>query len=324
MKLEEKRVLELLSNFPKAKILVYGDVLLDRFIWGEVDRISPEAPIPVVKVVKETARPGGAGNVAINLRSLGAEAFLMGVTGEDESHELLVKQMKERGVHQGFVTDSDRPTTVKTRIIARNQQVVRVDKEGDQFISPSLEKRLTGIFTEIAGELSAVVIEDYEKGTVSEGLTKRIIEESVKRDIPVFVDPKKEHYDWFRRATVITPNREEASQASGFRIQSEEDLRNASKRLAERYSFNAVVITCGGDGLSLYEGPHHHISIPALGREVFDVTGAGDTVIATMALAFASGSTLREAALLANYAAGIVVGKIGTAQVSPEEIIKLL
>jgi D-beta-D-heptose 7-phosphate kinase/D-beta-D-heptose 1-phosphate adenosyltransferase len=304
------------------RVLVLGDVMLDEFIWGRVARISPEAPVPVVEVEDQSFHLGGAGNVATNVRSLGGAAILAGVIGEDAAGERVRSALAAAGVEPLLVASPDgRPTTVKTRIIAHHQQVVRADRERSDEIPDGLAAVLFDGARRILRSCQAVVVSDYEKGVVTAGLMKRLLPLARRLRLPVLVDPKVRHFARYRRVTLVTPNQLEAEQATGQTIRSPDDLLAAGRRILSMLGCEAALITRGEHGMSLFERARRAVHIPTAAREVFDVTGAGDTVIATLALALSAGAGFAEAAVLANYAAGVVVGKLGTAQATPDELL---
>jgi D-beta-D-heptose 7-phosphate kinase/D-beta-D-heptose 1-phosphate adenosyltransferase len=316
------RARALLTAMRGRRVLVLGDVMLDEFIWGKVVRISPEAPVPVVEVTDQTFHLGGAGNVAGNIRSLGGEAVLVGVVGADAAGERVKAALAAAGVEAGLtVADSGRPTTVKTRIIAHHQQVVRADREQADDIPDALEDALLKRVERALPSCQALILSDYQKGVVTPRLMKAIPPLARRRRIPLLVDPKVPHFSLYRRVAVITPNQAEAEQATGIRIRSAADLNAAGKRIVAMLACRAALITRGEHGMTLFEGHRRPLHIPTAARDVFDVTGAGDSVIATLGLALCAGATLPEAAALANYAAGVVVGKLGTAAATPDELL---
>lgn len=324
---------------------VVGDWMLDRYVWGTANRISPEAAVPVVDFVKESECLGGAGNVAANLATLGARTEAFGVIGKDEAGEAALRQMREMGLQQkGIVQLAGRPTTLKTRIIARQQQVVRVDREMRTRLPEGAEAELAKRILAAAGRLDALVISDYDKGVVSDALAERVLEACARRKVATFVKPKWSRLTVYRGATVVVCNRAEAGFLVTRPLDSEESVRDAGRALLEHFGSSAVVITRGAEGLSLFErGETRGFHVAAVneeaplgqigktparnansGRQVFDVTGAGDTVLAAMALASAAGATLREAAALGNAAAGVVVAKLGTATLTRDELAAIL
>lgn len=311
----------LLARFDRARILVVGDLILDQYIWGEVNRISPEAPIPVVEVLRETFSLGGAANVAHNARTLGACVEICGLVGADAYGLKLLEMLEEKKIQtRGVIRDPSRPTTLKTRIVAHRQQVVRVDREDTRGMNASLLAMMTERIREILSEVDAVVVEDYGKGVVQEALLREIIPRARHSGKFVTVDPKKDHFDFYRGATAITPNRLEAELASGVRISDSQSLVEAGARLLDQLQCSAVLIKLGERGMCLFEPGQQPFEIAAHAREVYDVSGAGDTVIAVFTTALVAGANLREAAALSNLAGGLVVEKLGTATVTREEM----
>ncbi len=312
----------IVENFRKSRILVIGDLVLDRYIWGKVSRISPEAPVPVVEVTDDNFMLGGAANVANNIIALGGGVTVAGVAGKDRAGQVLRQLMEDRGIGCEIFEDS-RPTTIKTRVIAHNQQVVRFDKEDRNGISGGILKSVISLLKHAVHEHDAVIVSDYRKGVVSRTLIREILKPLKQKRKFLAVDPKVGHFHFYKGVGLITPNVAEASQGSGVEIKDEKSLIRAGKALLSRLSCGAVLITRGEEGMSLFE-KQKITHIPTAARHVYDVTGAGDTVIAAFTLAFASGATLQEAALIANHAAGIVVGEVGTAVVTPEKLLKSL
>ena len=312
----------LVRDFENSKVLVVGDLILDRYIWGKVSRISPEAPVPVVEVINDDFKLGGAANVANNIIALGGQVTVAGVAGKDRAGQVLRQLLEDRGIVCEIFEDS-RPTTVKTRVIAHNQQVVRFDREEKKGLSASLLKILISFLGHAVHEHAAVIVSDYKKGVVSRMLIREILKHAKPKRKLLAVDPKVGHFHFYKGAGLITPNVMEASQGSGVEIRDEKSLIRAGKTLLNRLACGAVLITRGEEGMSLFE-KERITHIPTVARHVFDVTGAGDTVIAAFALAYASGATLQEAAVVANHAAGIVVGEVGTAVVTPEKLLKSL
>jgi D-beta-D-heptose 7-phosphate kinase/D-beta-D-heptose 1-phosphate adenosyltransferase len=296
--------------------------MLDQFVWGSVTRISPEAPVPVVRLERETVSPGGAGNVARNLVALGARARPVGVVGEDRDGEHLARLCRESGMPvEGLVTVRGRPTTVKMRVVAQHQHVVRVDREDDGPLASEAaravrERALAGL-----EGAHAVVISDYDKGAITPDLLAAVLPEAARRGLPLVVDPKPRHFAHYRPATVVTPNAREAMEAAGLPARTDAELEALGRSLLAGLGCPHLLITRGERGMLLLDRGGGALAIPAAAREVFDVTGAGDTVAATLALALAAGASVRDAAVLANRAAGVVVGKLGTAVVSREEIL---
>ncbi|MFH1703894.1 MAG: D-glycero-beta-D-manno-heptose-7-phosphate kinase [Nitrospirota bacterium] len=314
---------KILREFRKKKILIIGDLILDRYIWGKVNRISPEAPVPIVEVTKEDFLLGGASNVANNIVALGGHPTIAGVVGNDRAGEEMMKLLEERGIQSQGVFWCSRPTTVKTRVIAHNQQVVRFDKEDKDRIEGKVFRELLNYIQRAVPIHDAVIISDYKKGVISSELIREVLKNSRPSHIFVSVDPKVGHFHLYKNVSLITPNLSEASLASGIEITDEKSLIHAGRNLLKKLSCSAVLITKGEQGMSLFE-KNKVAHIPTVTRNVYDVTGAGDTVIAAFTIAYAAGATLEEAAVIANHAAGIVVGKIGTAVATPDEILKSL
>ena len=310
----------LIPRFARAKILVMGDLMLDEFVWGKVSRISPEAPVPVVWVQSESLMPGGAANVANNIHALGGQVTLLGVVGEDRWGGQLLAELTGRKMDTGAILTTHRPTTVKTRVIAHHQQVVRVDREQREPLPAGTMDRLIEAMRVRIDEVDAVVIEDYGKGVITRQLLEATIPLARKQRKIVTVDPKQEHFDLYRRVTALTPNLAEAGEAVGRELDSDVDVRKAGEEILRRLECDGLLITLGENGMCLFEQGARRVQIPTVAQEVFDVAGAGDTVIATFTLALASGATMEQAARLANAAAGIVVGKLGVAVVSPQEL----
>ncbi|MEQ1792793.1 MAG: D-glycero-beta-D-manno-heptose-7-phosphate kinase [Nitrospira sp.] len=319
----QKALRQYLQRFPQASLLVIGDLILDHYVMGRVSRISPEAPVPIVHVESETLRLGGAANVFNNILALGGKADLCGVIGADESGRLLLKELgKSRSGRGGVIIDHDRPTTRKSRVIAHNQQIVRYDMEGRQELKGTLQKRLLRYVESRIRELSCIVVSDYAKGVVSAALMTELTRLAALRKIPIIVDPKVEHFSYYKGVTVMTPNHLEATQAAGLHGDDDQTIDQAGAVIRQRLGCQSVLITRGEKGMSLYEGEGTSWHLPTQARQVYDVTGAGDTVIGTLALALATGASMREAATLANHAAGIVVGMVGTATVSPKQLLE--
>ena len=320
MRLERAR--DLVGRFEGRRLVVVGDLMLDRFIWGAVRRISPEAPVPVVEVERESQHLGGAGNVVANLVALGAEAVPVGVVGDDANADLLESEFRRAGVDtSAVVRDATRPTTTKTRIIAHSQQVVRADRERRHAVEAEVEAALFDAFVAHLERADAVVVSDYDKGLLTGGLLARLLGAARERDMVVCLDPKVRRFAQYRPVTVVTPNHYEAEAATGLPAGTDEEIEACARRIQEMLDGAAVLVTRGEAGMSLAEPGGHMAHIPTVAREVYDVTGAGDTVIATLALALGAGAPLRDAAELSNYAAGIVVGKVGTATVSRSELL---
>jgi D-beta-D-heptose 7-phosphate kinase/D-beta-D-heptose 1-phosphate adenosyltransferase len=317
-----EKLTKLIPQFERQSILVLGDVMVDKFVWGKVSRISPEAPVPVVEVSKETYALGGASNVANNLSSLLANVYLIGVIGRDMVGEQLKEDLQVKNINtDGLVNDGERPTIIKTRIIASHQQVVRVDKEVKGAFSAAVEKALLDKLEEIVPAVKAVIISDYGKGVINQTVLKRAISLALKYKIPVNVDPKIEHFLRYKKVSCITPNTSEAIAGMRHRdVFEDKDVVELGRKILKTLDSKSVLITRGEKGMTLFEPGDRITHIPTRAKEVFDVTGAGDTVIATFTLALAAKASFREAAEISNFAAGLVVGKLGTATVTPPEL----
>jgi D-glycero-beta-D-manno-heptose-7-phosphate kinase len=318
------RVRHITSNFTGAHVLVIGDAMLDKFIVGRVTRLSPEAPVPVIAYDHELHRMGGSANVANNVAALGGSATLVAVTGTDEGAAALARACREAGIAPALVGDPTRPTTTKVRIVTeRNQQVARIDYEVDTEIKDEFEHRVIAEIQKYAPQASAIVISDYLKGCITRAVVQAAVAAAAERGVPVLVDPKIPHVDYYSGTTVVTPNHHEAEIAANVRVRSEDDARGAARLFRDRAQCHSVLMTRGDQGMWLLaDGVEGHL--PAAAREVADVTGAGDTVIATLALALAAGATITEAARLANEAAGIVVARFGPATVGVAELLKAM
>ena len=315
----------IIKKFSGVRILVVGDIMLDRFIWGDVSRISPEAPVPVVVVDKETFLLGGAANVVNNIYSLGGKASLCGVIGDDEMGQKVIQRLSEMGIERsGISIEPGRQTTVKTRIIAHQQQLVRIDRETTQHPKVSTLRSLSEYLKRNIKSFDGVILSDYGKGLLTRGVVRDVIRKARLTGKLVMVDPKIKNFFFYRGATVVTPNTGEASSASRISITDEASLNRAGRNLLKRLRCDALVITRGEDGMAIFEPHQKPFLVPTEAREVYDVTGAGDTVIGTMALALGAGASIRRAAELANHAAGIVVGKVGTATVDQEELTSVM
>jgi rfaE bifunctional protein kinase chain/domain len=310
-------LLEILQNFRRARLLVVGDLMLDRFIWGEVERLSPEAPVPVLRVVAENFRLGGAANVVHNICSLGGRASACGIVGDDDAGKRLIAALRKVGASTaGVITDRHFQTIQKSRIIAspHHQQIVRLDREGRSAVCAATLKKTREFMRARTAGYDGVIVSDYGKGLVHPELLHWIARESKKKLLCV-VDPKKENYEHYRFPTLITPNKAEASEASGLAIVDEQSLSQAGERLLRKWRAKAVLITRGAEGASLFRPRRPVKHIPTEPRDVFEVTGAGDTVVAACALALVCGASFEEAAVIANAAASFVGGEVGTVAV---------
>ena len=311
----------LVTAFKDAAVLIIGDVMLDEYIWGEVRRISPEAPVPVVEALRRTYAPGGAANVALNVAALGGQAHLGGLVGEDYAAGQLKQALALPRVRiEGLIAEAARPTTTKTRIVAHSQQMVRVDSEQRHSIDGAQEAQLLAWVEERLAHVGACVLSDYNKGVISPHVAQSVIALANRAGKPTIVDPKGTDYAKYRGATLVKPNLHETERALNRDIRGDDALALAARDLREVLEGSALLITRGAEGMSLFTHADTAAHIPQKSRDVYDVTGAGDTVVSTLALALACGSGLEQAARLANLAGGIVVGKLGTASVTGEEL----
>ncbi len=319
MPIRPERIAELTDKIGNAKILILGDIMLDEYLFGQVNRISPEAPVPVVEVTSDRFLLGGAANVAANIKKLGDEPLLLGVVGLDEASVKLSHLLKSKLISADFlINDDSRQTTLKTRVMAGNQQIVRYDRENRHELNNETEKKVFDKFESVMNEISAVIISDYGKGVISLSLLEKVIALCREKNIFVAVDPKETHFHNYKNVSVITPNHHEAGFAYGQRITSEKELLEVGNGLLEKLQARSILITRGPDGMSLFREDSEPTHIPTFAKKVFDVTGAGDTVIATFVASVCAGAELSEAAIIANAGAGITVGEVGTASVTPE------
>ncbi len=318
---EESRLLEIFSNIQNKFVAVIGDVMLDRYIWGKVTRISPEAPVPVVDVLRHSNHLGGASNVALNIKSLGCVPVLFGVVGRDTNAAELREIFTETNVITDFlVEDSERPTTVKTRVIAGSQHVVRIDHEDRQQISAATAQRLLDRLEGHLGSIQSIILQDYNKGVIGPELIHSVIELARSRNIPVLVDPKYTNFFEYKGVTVFKPNRKETEDALKIRLSDEASFENAARELQSRLECEHVLLTLGELGMLLLQSDGSVTRIPTKARKVADVSGAGDTVIATMAVALAGGASLAEAAHIANFAGGLVCEEVGIVPVDHDAL----
>ena len=311
-----EKMQKIVNDFQKKRVLVLGDLMMDKYIWGDVSRISPEAPVPVVEVKKDTRCLGGAGNAGHNLETLGAFPLFVGVVGKDKEGEWIKKNVAES---RGIFVDEQRPTIVKTRIIAHHQQVVRVDWEEKSAISPHLENQMFQFIQE--EKYDGILISDYNKGTLARSLMNKVLPHAQEKKMPVFVDPKIDNFFLFSPVTLISPNNHEAERIVHHACDTDSQVEEAGEKILSQISARYLILKRGEQGMTVFEKGKKAYHIPTTAREVYDVTGAGDTVIAVTSLALLSGASIRQAAVLANTAAGIVVGKLGTATLSSDELI---
>ena len=310
-----------IDRFAGRRLLVLGDVMLDHYLWGRCERISPEAPVPVVDIQRESSSLGGAGNVAANLAALGADSVLVGVIGDDDHARTMLDAFADRGVDtRALVRDPGRPTTFKTRIIAQGQQVVRADWESRAEVGGDTLREVCAVLEREIPRCEALVISDYGKGVVTRAVLEAAMGLARARRVPVAVDPKESHLDSYRGVSIVTPNQAEAGYVMGRRIVDEASLMEVGWGLQKRLEAECALITRGADGMSLFEKGGRYTHLPTVARDVFDVTGAGDTVVSVVALALAAGAAYPEACHLANHAAGVVIREVGTASCSPAQL----
>ncbi|MBD1401022.1 bifunctional D-glycero-beta-D-manno-heptose-7-phosphate kinase/D-glycero-beta-D-manno-heptose 1-phosphate adenylyltransferase HldE [Pelovirga terrestris] len=320
--MKPNQVESFLARLPDLRVLVIGDLMLDEYIWGRTERISPEAPVQVVDVVRGDLRLGGAGNVVNNLLTLGCQVDVISVLGEDEDGISLHRMLEKKKIGTGgIVFEQQRTTSRKTRVLAGNQQMLRIDRESREPIVETTQALLIKRVREMIPSCQVVLVSDYLKGLLTEGFLKEIIAIGIAAEVPVVIDPKGDNYDKYQGATLLTPNRKEAQIASGIVITDEQSLLRAGRLLLTNLQLDALVLTRSEEGMSLFSRDGSEIHLPTEAREVFDVSGAGDTVLALLGLGLGAGLSLADTARIANLAAGIVVGKVGTSTVSSEELI---
>lgn len=309
--------------FAGKKILVLGDLMLDRYLTGQVSRLSPEAPVPIVEIEQEYSRLGGAANVGNNILALGGIPYLVGLIGRDNSGKELMNLMMEQGFPtQGIIEVADRPTTVKTRVIAHTQHVVRTDREVKDEIDSGIARRVTSIISDLIPEIDAILIEDYNKGLITQQIIEFVVTVAKKHDRIVTVDPKFDHFFDFREVTVFKPNRRETEEALGMRMRNRQQVIQAAHLLFERLRCRCLMMTLGEEGMAIFNHEREVRFVPTRARRVHDVSGAGDTVIGTVTLSLASGTSFEEAATLANFAAGIVCGEVGIVPITPSLLLE--
>ncbi|MGH0028312.1 MAG: D-glycero-beta-D-manno-heptose-7-phosphate kinase [Myxococcota bacterium] len=323
-RLDRRRLERLIDDFSDLHLLVIGDLVLDEYVTGEVDRVSPEAPVPVVHVRQESAMLGGAANAARNVVALGGAVDCCSVIGDDEAGRAIRDRVKHLGIDpEGLVAVPGRPTTTKTRIVAQNQQIVRFDRETHEPPPAAARRRLLEAIDASIQRVDGVIVEDYGKGVLSATIARTVMKLCGERGVPVAVDPKASLAN-YRGATLLKPNLKEAEALAGIDARNDADLARIAGRLRAKIGGGSVVVTRGGGGMSLFEGDREPLHVPTVAREVFDVAGAGDTAIAALTLALRAGASLHEAAIIANAASGVVVGKVGTATASADEVKALL
>lgn len=322
MALTVQQVRDLETGFSGKRIAIVGDLMIDRYFWGTVTRVSPEAPVPVVDVTSESARLGGAANVAHNIRSLGGEPLLVGLIGDDHAGAVLTDMMKEQGLaHEGIIIDPGRRTTAKARVIAHDQHVVRIDYETKDRCASVAEDAIIGAVTDRIGSLDAIILEDYNKGVMTARVIREVVAAAGKQGVPVTVDPKFDNFLEYRDVTVFKPNRRETEEALGVRLLTMEDILSAGSKMLADLKAESVLLTRGEDGMSLFESNGQVTHFKTTASRVKDVSGAGDTVIATLTMGMVAGLTIAQASELANYAGGVVVGSVGIVPVNLAELV---
>ena len=310
-----------IDDFKNVKALVIGDLMIDEYLWGSVDRISPEAPVPVVCVQKESYALGGAGNVINNLVAMGAKVFAIGTAGTGKAGQMIFEELENLGIEtDGIISEPQRPTTRKTRVIASNQQVLRIDKEIKKDINGETLKKLVKIIENKTSGVDLIILSDYDKGLITKELVQQTVKLAKKHNVLTLADPKSLNFAKYEQVSILTPNRKEASLAANMDIKSDRDLFAAARKIMDKVKLDRLLITCGKDGMVLFENGMEPYTIASKARQVFDVSGAGDTVISLLGLGLAVGATFEESAMVANAAAGIVVAKVGTATASIDEL----
>jgi D-glycero-beta-D-manno-heptose-7-phosphate kinase len=314
-------VQDIVKDFQRKKIIVVGDVMLDHYLWGKVERVSPEAPVPVVDMYNEEYRLGGAANVVYNLKALGAEPFLIGLTGDDGNRQRIKQILDDCAINSSYLlADEGRPTTIKSRIIAQNQQMVRIDYESKKDIDKHKEDQVIRLFVDLAENADGVIFEDYNKGILTKRVISKLIEKAQQKKLIITVDPKFKNFFNYTGCTIFKPNLSELQKNTGKPIETDTDLNSAAEILLKKLKPKYLVITRGEKGLAVFDDSSHRTDIPTFAQQVFDVSGAGDTAISVLTLALCSGAEINSAAVIANHAAGAVCGKIGIQPVYPEEI----
>ncbi|MCX6149217.1 MAG: D-glycero-beta-D-manno-heptose-7-phosphate kinase [Ignavibacteriales bacterium] len=317
----KERLKELKSAFQGLRIAVIGDMMLDCYFWGDVKRISPEAPVPVIEVDDEFYRFGGAANVAYNISTLGGIPVPVGIIGYDNHGSIFNSLMEDVHISsEGIITDDQRPTTTKTRVIAVNQHIVRIDQEKKNYIAENIEGKILNYLKENISQLDGVILEDYNKGVLTPKIIDEVINLSKQNNVIISVDPKFNNFFNYKDVTVFKPNRKETEDAFGMRIQSDEDILKAGNKLLERLNAKYVLLTLGEKGIAIFEKGNDVVRIPTKARKVADVSGAGDTVIATLTMALAAKANIHEAAYLANYAGGLVCEEVGIVPILAEKL----
>jgi rfaE bifunctional protein kinase chain/domain len=321
--ISNKRLNDLKKGFDGKRIAVIGDMMLDGYFWGDVKRISPEAPVPVLEVEDEFFRFGGAANVALNIFTLGGIPVPVGVIGNDNYGSIFSSLIKEKNIgDQGIIIDNERPTTTKTRVIANSQHVVRIDKESKAYISNKIESKISSYLESTIDKLDGIILQDYNKGILTPSLISKIISLANKKNIMITVDPKFDNFFEYKNVTVFKPNKKETETVLGIRIKDDKDISSAGRNLLHKLNSEYVLLTLGEEGIAVFEKGDKERRMPTKARKVADVSGAGDTVISTLTIGLAAGANIYEACFLANYAAGIVCGEVGIVPIEKETLFQ--
>jgi len=325
IKLSENRIKELKHNFEGKRIAIIGDMMLDGYFWGDVKRISPEAPVPVLEVGEEFFRFGGAANVALNIAALGGIPIPIGVIGDDNYGTIFSSLLNDSGISSnGILIDESRPTTTKTRVIADSQHVVRIDKESKEYLNSTIEGKIFDYVKKNINGFDGIILQDYNKGVLTKSLIEKIVNEANKSNKLITVDPKFENFWSYKNVTVFKPNRKEAEEKLGVKITSSEDVSLAGNKLLEKLNAQFVLLTLSEEGIAVFEKDREEKRMPTKARKVADVSGAGDTVISTLTLALAAGADILEASYFANYAGGIVCGEVGIVPVDKDKLFSTI
>ena len=323
--ISNKRLNDLKKGFDGKRIAVIGDMMLDGYFWGDVKRISPEAPVPVLEVEDEFFRFGGAANVAFNILTLGGIPVPVGVIGNDNYGNIFSSLLKEKNIeHDGIIIDNDRPTTTKTRVIANSQHVVRIDKESKAYINKKIEQKISSYLERVLDKLDGIILQDYNKGILTPSLITKIISLANKKNILITVDPKFDNFFEYKNVTVFKPNLKETETVLGIRIKDDKDISSAGRNLLQKLNSKYVLLTLGEEGIAVFEKGDKERRMPTKARKVADVSGAGDTVISTLTIGLAAGADIYEACFLANYAAGVVCGEVGIVPIEKERLFETI
>lgn len=323
--LSKKRLTEIKNNFNDFNVAVVGDMMLDGYLWGEVDRISPEAPVPIVEIEKEFFRFGGAANVVLNISKLGGNPIPFGLLGDDENASNFKSLIDASNINGEYlITDASRPTTTKTRVISSDQQIVRIDKESKSHISTQLETKLYESLKSIIHNIDAIILEDYNKGVLTKSLISKIIRLATSKNIKIFVDPKFENFFNYKDVTVFKPNLKETEDSFGIKLEDISEIEEIGFRLMEKIKSKYILLTLGADGMAIFDQDKKMKIIPTKARKVLDVSGAGDTVIATLTMSLLAGATISEATYLANFAGGLVCEEAGVVPIERDKLLNQL